>query len=74
MQARFKEKKGVRPHNFPHVLESGSDIRTIQELLGHRDVKTTMIYRMCSTEGQGVLAVRWTDFEPPYGSDVMRSA
>jgi len=27
-----------------HVLESGSDIRTIQELLGHRDVKTTMIY------------------------------
>ncbi len=27
-----------------HLLESGSDIRTIQELLWHRDVKTTMIY------------------------------
>jgi len=27
-----------------YLLESGYDIRTVQELLGHEDVKTTMIY------------------------------
>ena len=64
---KAKIKKDVTVHSLrhsfvTHLLESGTDLQYIQELLGHKSSKTTEIYTHVSNKDIGRLKVHWITY------------
>ncbi len=50
---------GLRHSYATHLLEMGTDIRYIQEFLGHNNIKTTQIYTQVTSEHQRTIKAHW---------------